>query len=145
MPCFLLYNLYCCDLKDDVWLSTMLYHQGVTKRCRLYLLTNCPLVYESQSQCGGGCGVSANEYSCAHHVTWSPNKLWRSTSIFNLCLYHRSWNFHHRTDHAPPPPSHLSSSYHRKDADKGRSSSVLTLSGHTYTPTNIPPPPACIS
>jgi hypothetical protein len=22
--------------------------------------------------------VSANEYSCAHHVTWSPNKLWRS-------------------------------------------------------------------
>jgi hypothetical protein len=32
------------------------------------------------------CGVSANEYSCAHHVTWSPNKLWRSTSIFNICL-----------------------------------------------------------
>jgi hypothetical protein len=30
------------------------------------------------------CGVSANEYSCAHHVTWSPNKHWRSTSIFNL-------------------------------------------------------------
>jgi hypothetical protein len=28
--------------------------------------------------------VSANEYSCAHHVTWSPNKLWRSTSIFIL-------------------------------------------------------------
>jgi hypothetical protein len=23
----------------------------------------------------GGCGVSAIEYSCAHHVTWSPNKL----------------------------------------------------------------------
>jgi hypothetical protein len=23
---------------------------------------------------------------CAHHVTWSPNKLWRSTSIFNLCM-----------------------------------------------------------
>ncbi len=31
---------------------------------------------------GGGCGVSANEYRCAHHVTWSPNKL--STSIINL-------------------------------------------------------------
>ncbi len=29
-------------------------------------------------------GISANEYSCAHHVTWSPNKLWRSTSIFHL-------------------------------------------------------------
>ena len=24
---------------------------------------------------GGGCGVLANENSCAHHVTWSPNKL----------------------------------------------------------------------
>jgi hypothetical protein len=21
---------------------------------------------------GGGCGILANEYSCAHHVTWSP-------------------------------------------------------------------------
>jgi hypothetical protein len=31
---------------------------------------------------GGSCGVSANEYSYAHHVTWSPNK--PSTSIFNL-------------------------------------------------------------
>jgi hypothetical protein len=30
-------------------------------------------------------GVPASEYSCAHHVTWSPNTLWRSTSIFNLC------------------------------------------------------------
>jgi len=34
----------------------------------------------------GGCGVSANEYSCAHHVTWSPNKLWRFACIFNLWL-----------------------------------------------------------
>ncbi len=33
---------------------------------------------------GRGLGVSANEYSCAHHVTWSPNKLWVSTSIFIL-------------------------------------------------------------
>jgi hypothetical protein len=33
---------------------------------------------------GVGCGVSANENICAHHVTWSPNKLWRSNSIFNL-------------------------------------------------------------
>jgi hypothetical protein len=35
---------------------------------------------------GGGCGA-ANENSCAHHVTWSPNKLWRSNSIFNLLSY----------------------------------------------------------
>ncbi len=27
--------------------------------------------------------VSAKENSCAHHVTWSPNKLWRSSYIFN--------------------------------------------------------------
>jgi hypothetical protein len=36
--------------------------QGVTKRCRLYLLTNNALVYEPK------CGVSANEYSCAQGV-----------------------------------------------------------------------------
>ncbi len=30
------------------------------------------------------CGVSANENSCADHVTWSPNTLWRFDSIFNL-------------------------------------------------------------
>ncbi len=35
----------------------------------------------------GGFGVSANEYSCVHHVTLSLNKLWRSTSIFNLWCY----------------------------------------------------------
>ncbi len=33
-------------------------------------------LYMSPCNCGGGggCGVSANENSCAHHVTWSPNK-----------------------------------------------------------------------
>ncbi len=35
-----------------------------------------PLIYPSSQSCG----VSANEYSCAHR---SPNKLWRSSSIFN--------------------------------------------------------------
>jgi hypothetical protein len=60
--------------------------QGVTKRCRLSLFTNSALVYESKcgGREGGSCGLSANEYSCAHHVIWSPNKLSRSTSIFNL-------------------------------------------------------------
>ncbi len=29
--------------------------------------------------------VSANENSCAHHLAWSPIKLWISNSIFNLC------------------------------------------------------------
>jgi len=40
---------------------------------------------------GEGCGVSANEYSCAHHVTRNPNKLWRSTSLFNLWLRGREY------------------------------------------------------
>ncbi len=35
----------------------------------------------------GDCGVSANEYSCAHRVTWSPNKLRRSKSIFNIWMH----------------------------------------------------------
>jgi hypothetical protein len=48
------------------------------------LLTNSALLYESQCGGMGGGGRVANEYSCAHHVTLSPNKLWRSTSIFNL-------------------------------------------------------------
>jgi hypothetical protein len=58
--------------------------QGVTKRCRLSLLTNSALAYESNAGGGGSCGFSANEYSCVHHVTWNPNKLWRSSFIFNL-------------------------------------------------------------
>jgi hypothetical protein len=40
--------------------------QGFTKRC-LSWLTNCALVYEPKGG-GGGCGVSANEYSCAHEA-----------------------------------------------------------------------------
>jgi hypothetical protein len=54
--------------------------QGVTKRCRLSLLTNSALVIQVQMR-GEGRSCGANEYSCAQHVTWSLNKLWRSTSI----------------------------------------------------------------
>ncbi len=57
----------------------------VTKICRLSLLTNSALLIRVQMQGeGGSCGVSANEYSCAHHVTWNPNKICRSISILNL-------------------------------------------------------------
>jgi hypothetical protein len=35
---------------------------------------------------GWGSGVSANENSCAHHVTWIQNKLWRFNSVFNRTL-----------------------------------------------------------
>ncbi len=41
--------------------------QGVTKRCRLSWLTNSALVCEPKCGGEGGCcGVSANDYSCAH-------------------------------------------------------------------------------
>ncbi len=43
-------------------------HQGVTKRCRLSLLTNSALVYlpKCRGWGGGGCGVSANEGTAVH-------------------------------------------------------------------------------
>ena len=57
--------------------------QGVTKRCRLSWLTNSALVYEPKCGGRGGvCGASAQPMSTA--VNRSPNKLWRSNSIFNL-------------------------------------------------------------
>ncbi len=31
-------------------------------------------------------GLSHWVQLCTHHVTWSPHKLWRSTSIFKLCF-----------------------------------------------------------
>jgi hypothetical protein len=58
--------------------------QGVTTRCRLSWLNNSALVCEPKCGGGGGCRISANEYSCTHPVTWSPNKLLRSNSIFYL-------------------------------------------------------------
>ncbi len=59
--------------------------QGITKRCRLSWPTNSALVYIRVQMRGRGCrGASANEHSCAHHLTWSPNILWRSNTIFNL-------------------------------------------------------------
>jgi hypothetical protein len=42
------------------------FQQGVTKRYRLSWLTNSALVYEPKCRGGGGCEVSANEYSCGH-------------------------------------------------------------------------------
>jgi hypothetical protein len=79
--------------------------QGVTKRCRQSLLTNSALVIRVQMQGeGGSCGVSANENSCAHHVTWSPNILWRSISIFNLWAVAYPGGMHRMHVHPPTPP-----------------------------------------
>jgi hypothetical protein len=80
-------ELLVLQMQLSLLIQGLITRQGVTKRCRLSLQTYSALVYEStRLHCGGGesYGVSANEYSCAHHVTWSPSKLWRSTSIFNL-------------------------------------------------------------
>ncbi len=54
---FVMYSVMYCIVVDQEM-------QGVTKRCRLSLLTNSALVFEPK--CGGSCGVTSNKYSCAH-------------------------------------------------------------------------------
>jgi hypothetical protein len=81
---YILYNVYfkkltqtLLTIKYNPWKALLpfnkvfplqnLLSQGVTKRFRLSVLTNSGLFYESQyGGWGGGWGVSANEYSCAH-------------------------------------------------------------------------------
>ncbi len=47
------------------------WHQGVTRRSIYLSWQIALLVYEPKCVGkGGGCGFSANENSCAHHVTW---------------------------------------------------------------------------
>jgi hypothetical protein len=52
--------------------------QGVTKRCRLSWLTNNALVYGGE---GGEVRVLSQWVQLS---IWSPKKLWRSNSMFNL-------------------------------------------------------------
>jgi hypothetical protein len=61
--------------------------QGVIKRCRLSWLTNSALVYESK--CGGMEEVAGSQpvITAVHHVTWSPNKLWRANSLLKYFTY----------------------------------------------------------
>jgi hypothetical protein len=66
------------------------YRQGVTKRCRLSWLTSSALVYEPK--CGGR-GRVAGSQPMSTAVHRSPNKLWRSNSIFNLCLPAKKYSF----------------------------------------------------
>ncbi len=48
-------------------------------------MTNSALIYESKCWgMGEGCVVSANEYSCAHHVAWSPKK---PGTFFSFMVY----------------------------------------------------------
>ncbi len=60
-------------------------NQGVTQRCRLSWLTNSALVYELKCW-GGGRELRAGSQPISTAVHRSPNKLWRSNSIFNICF-----------------------------------------------------------
>ena len=62
-------------------------YQGVTKRCRLSWLTNSALVYEPNF---GGRGELQGSQPMSTAVHRSPNKLWRSNSIFSLCFIYRN-------------------------------------------------------
>ncbi len=53
------------------------HHLGITKSCRLSWLTNSALVYEPNA----GAGVAGSQ-PMRQQSTWSPNKLWKSNSIF---------------------------------------------------------------
>jgi hypothetical protein len=65
------------------------WNQGVTKRCRLSYLANSLFVYEPKWG-GGGWVAGLNQWE--QLCSWSPNKLWRFNSKFNLWvrLYHVS-------------------------------------------------------
>ncbi len=57
-------------------------NQGVTKRCRLSWMTNSALVYLWAQMLGREGVAGSQPMSTAVHR--SPNKLWRSNTIFNL-------------------------------------------------------------
>jgi hypothetical protein len=57
--------------------------QGVTKRCRLYLGWPIAPSDMSPKKCGGRGGAGSQPMSKL--CRWSPNKLWGSDFIFNLC------------------------------------------------------------
>ncbi len=66
----------------------VLYRQGETRRCRLSWLTNSALVYEPKYR-GRGERGEGELWGLSQWVHYSPNKLWRCNSIFNLCLERR--------------------------------------------------------
>ncbi len=72
--------------RPDVKIVLDRYDQGVTKRCRLSWLTNSALV--DGPKCGGRGGVAgSHSQPMSAAVPRSPNKLWRSNSIFNLWIW----------------------------------------------------------
>ncbi len=83
-----------------------MYHTDIL--CHLSWLTNSALVYEHEMRGGEGggwvvtCGVLSQWVQLC---TWSPNKLWRSNSILNLCC--RLIYGLLRTQRKPAPLSHI--------------------------------------
>ncbi len=89
------FNLY---FSNTVPVTKTLWYTYVQENSPLHTTTNtlCYVVYpggykemSSIFAEGGDCGVSAYEWSSAHHVICSPNKLWRPSSIFNLNVVER--------------------------------------------------------
>ncbi len=75
-------NILCTDgvVKEmKVVVGRFARDQGVTKRMCLSWLTNSTLVYEPK--CGGRWGVAGSQ-PMSTAVNRSPNKLWKSNSIF---------------------------------------------------------------
>ncbi len=72
----------CLFLKDQTWFWTM-FTRGLQGDVVYLGWPIAPSYIESKMRggWGGGCGVSANEYSSAHPVTRSPNKLWMRSSL----------------------------------------------------------------
>jgi hypothetical protein len=63
------------------WEPESLSHLSTTNSAGGYnVCLGWPIAPSYTSPNAGECWVLANEYSCAHRVTWSPNKLWRSNS-----------------------------------------------------------------
>jgi hypothetical protein len=58
--------------------------QRVTKRCRLNWPITPSYTYEPKRGGRGGVGCVAGSQPMSTAIHWSPNKLWRSNSIFNL-------------------------------------------------------------
>ncbi len=63
-------------LPPCIWnIPFMSYRLRGLQRDVVYLSWPIATSFTSPFAGGWGCGVSANEYSCAHQVTWSPTKL----------------------------------------------------------------------
>ncbi len=80
-----------CNLSKDDWFSATKGLQGDV----VYLGWQIAPSYTSPNA-GIGRGSAGSQPmstdSCSHHVIWSPNKLWRSNSIFKYECYNHTSN-----------------------------------------------------